>query len=71
MMSFPRDIDVIGYPLPIDPVTGMAWWRFNLAFCGLSSVWSAWQADRRMDDLIPVLRWLLHGSIAPVRDLRT
>ena len=63
-MSEHRDIDTPGgYPLPCDPVTGMGWWRFNLAACFQIKHWREWQAQKRMDEIIPVLRWFVYGSI--------
>jgi hypothetical protein len=60
-----RDAVIQGYPLPIDPISGLGWWRFNLCLCFFSTEWSAWQSSRRIDDIIPVLRWIIHGSVIP------
>lgn len=58
-----RDIDKPEYPLPIDPVSGCAWWRFNMAYCLLKSGYREWQSQKSMSEIIPVLRWMLHGPI--------
>lgn len=59
-----RDDQRPEYPLPCDPVTGMGWWRFNLLLCGFLPGYSLWQKNKRMDEIIPTLRWLIHGAIA-------
>ena len=56
------DIDRPGYPLPCDPVTGVGWWRWNVFFIMRLAGYGDWQSSRRMSEIIPVLRWLLHGS---------
>lgn len=67
-MSKGRDIDIPGYPLPCDPVTGMGWWRFNGAACLSIPGWREWQGPKRMDAIIPVLRWLIYGAITEKLD---
>lgn len=62
-MSRRRDIDQPGYPLPCDPITGLAWWRISLAFCWFVPGWRDFKKTRSTDELIPVLRWLRHGAI--------
>jgi hypothetical protein len=57
-----RDIDKPDYPLPCDPETGTAWWRFNMILCLYSQEWVRFQKDRSMRDLVPVINWLLHGA---------
>lgn len=52
------------YPLPCDPVSGLGWWRFNLGAIINVEHWGEWQAGRRMDAIIPVLRWFIYGAIA-------
>lgn len=61
--TMPRDIDVPGYPLPCDPVSGMGWWRTNLLACFCRPGWHEWQGGKRMAEIIPVLRWLTYGAI--------
>lgn len=59
-----KDSDVEGYPLPCDPVTGVAWWRDNYILCIYLPGWSSWQKDKRMAEIIPVLRCLKYGFIS-------
>lgn len=58
-----RDIDKPEYPLPCDPISGWAWWRFNLYAIYALPGYPNWQAPRRMSEIVPVLRWLVHGAV--------
>ncbi len=48
------------YPLPVDPVTGFAWWEINLSTISMfGESWQKYQKGKSMEELIPILRWLI------------
>jgi len=49
------------YPLPIDPISGIPWWKINIAFIFTLPGWHDFQSHKSMDTLIPILNWLHNG----------
>lgn len=53
-----------GYPLPVDQVTGIPWWKINMTMIFVVPGWKEHQRQRLMAELIPIMNWLLAGRVA-------
>lgn len=49
------------YPLPVDQISGRAWWEINKLAIHTVENWRAFQSGKTMQQLIPVLRWLAYS----------
>lgn len=53
----------IGFPHAVDPVTGAPWWHWNVVLVLQMPHYAKLQHNKRMDELIPIIRWVVHGAV--------
>lgn len=61
-MGCDRPIYPSDYPLPIEPISGVAYWQLNIMLCREVPGWMSFQAEKPMTEVIPVIDRIVANS---------